>query len=591
MNENETQNIVQYTTNVEETNQVNPDLLQNNLGNKNKGNAIGILVPIILIIAIIAAAVYYFGYYTSTEQFYKRLIGAGVEAIAISGDEEDYKTVKASVKFDMNFKSENEEIGSEVEDLINDLEVAIATQIDKEEEKIVFNIESEYDDEALLNLDLYSDVKNKSTYIYAKDFLDKYLEVELENEYYTELVDVFETEESNTANDKRVAKVFKTEFSKMIKSKYCSTEKESITINGEKVNATKRTIKMTYQQLVDELIEAFENLKEYEDVKDSHEFAEFVEDTKDELQEIIDGYEDTIIQVNIYTTGLLQKVVKVEVVILDEDEESVTLAFTQIEDKKYNIEMLSEEDILLNIVADMSKEEMIKLKIDIEELGELTLNIEYSGEYNTSIDEIDEDKSAKVEELTLEEQQTLMKNLEDSLIYSILQQLELVENNDTINSDTNINSASELKDNQIITYDDETLVTFGIPTGYTVSRISDNYQTLQKGNTGITIKSSYNDETEYYSLLKNGLNYYSEQSYYKNISLSEEMTMTLGNNTFYYAIEKITYVSGSYEKTYTTLYLWKKVSNNYILEIEIEEPSGLAQEELNQLLTIETANM
>ena len=612
MNENETQNTISFeqtnTISFEQTNSTNPEpaVVQGNMGGKKKGKGI-LVIPIILIIAIIAAAVYYFGYYTSTEQFYKRLLGYGLEAIAMSSDEEDYKSYKAGIKLDMNFESETEEIGSEVEELINELEVAMETQIDKESEQLVVKIESDYDNEELLNLDLYSNTKDEKTYIYAKEFLDKYLEVELEDEYYTEIAELFETKEGNIIQQKKAVKIFTQELSKMVKSEYCETENEKINVNGKEVKATRRTIQMTYQQFADEFITAFENVQKHVDVRDSHEFAKLVADAKIEMQDTIEGSEDVIIKVNIYTTGILSKVVKVEIVIIDE-EEPVTLAVTQIDNDKYAIEILLEDEVIINSNLDMSKTGIMKFAIDIEELGKLDLDIEYNEEYDINIDKVDKKKCSTLEELTQEEQLTLVQNLQKSPIYTFIQQFVdadtqidndiTIDNNTDINTDVNTDintntSVSKLNDNQILTYDDENLITFGIPVGYKINRISDNYQTIEKGNTDITITSSYDDEQGFYNDLEKSIAYYKEQTYYKDVALSEIKTMTIGNNTFNCATATRTSVSGSYEYKYTTLYIWKKVSDNYVIEIEIEEPSGMTKEELNQLLTltIEKYNM
>lgn len=615
-NENETQNTISFeqtnTISFEQTNSTNPEpaVVQGNMGGKKKGKGI-LVIPIILIIASIAAAVYYFGYYTSTEQFYKRLLGYGLEAIAMSSDEEDYKSYKAGIKLDMNFESETEEIGSEVEELINELEVAMETQIDKESEQLVVKIESDYDNEELLNLDLYSNTKDEKTYIYAKDFLDKYLEVELEDEYYAEIAELFETTETNVIQQKKAAKIFTQELSKMVKSEYCETENENINVNGREVKATRRTIQMTYQQFADEFMTAFENVQKHEDMRDSREFARLVADAKIEMQDAIEGSEDVIIKVNIYTTGILSKVVKVEIVIIDE-EEPVTLAVTQIDNDKYAIEILLEDEVIINSNLDMSKNGTMKFEIDIEEIGELILDIKYNEEYDVEIDKVDKNKCSTIEGLTQEEQLTLVQNLQKSPIYTLIQQFSDTDtqmgNDITIDTDintdistdinTDINTdidtnVSKLNDNQILTYDDETLITFGIPVGYKINRISDNYQTIEKGNTDITITSSYDDEQGFYNNLEKSIAYYKEQTYYKDVALSEIKTMTIGNNTFNCATATRTSVSGSYEYKYNTLYIWKKVSDNYVIEIEIEEPSGMTKEELNQLLTltIEKYNM
>ena len=76
------------------------------------------------------------------------------------------------------------------------------------------------------------------------------------------------------------------------------------------------------------------------------------------------------------------------------------MAVTQIDNDKYAIEILLEDEVIINSNLDMSKTGTMKFAIDIEELGKLDLDIEYNEEYDINIDKVDKKKSSTLEELT-----------------------------------------------------------------------------------------------------------------------------------------------------------------------------------------------
>ena len=64
---------------------------------------------------------------------------------------------------------------------------------------------------------------------------------------------------------KKSSNIIGKEFKGILKEEYCSSEKEEITINGKKVKATKNTISMTLDQVINELLTVCNNLRNNEE--------------------------------------------------------------------------------------------------------------------------------------------------------------------------------------------------------------------------------------------------------------------------------------------------------------------------------------
>jgi len=354
---------------------------------------------------------------------------------------------------------------------------------------------------------------------------------------------------------------------------------------------------MTFEEYIEGCITVFDNIKQNEEIlkeldKDQREeFINIFENGEKQLKEISSGSEDDVIQINVYTTGLKQTIVKVEIVIMDKDEKEYgTIAIIPINDEELTFELTVEETEALIGSIKTDDDKSIELELEIEKLGTFELVLEVNEEYNVEIDEVDKDKTISMDDLTEQEQKTILQNLQNSKLYELIEQFS---NNSSNIDDEYIqnNTTSSLKDNQILTYDGKTIVQFGIPTGYNIDRISDNYQTLSKDEVSINIKSDMIFGTDYYESLKELNDNLLQQNNYKNVTLNKE-NLTVNGINFDHATRSYTSDYGNgYEYTTSIDYIWTKVSDDYIFEFQIIGFEKMTQDEVEQLLTLAINNV
>lgn len=582
---------------------------------KGKKGLIALLIfVIILVVAIAGGLIYYFNFYMKPDQVYKRLVESSIDSYTSKVKKLDYTTSKTSFKLDADIDTENDDIEEDVLDLINKTDIKLNTQIDTETKKLIMNIESDYDDEDLLNIQMYSDIDSEKTYMQLTNLLGKYIEVEdMDDEYYSLMGEALEnqtmTKEQKLAFEKAM-KILKKELTATIKPEYCSSQKEDITINGKNVKATKNTIKMNEEQFMMEFTTVIKNLKNNEEFlncfEEKNEIKESLEDIEESLADAEINDKSTI-EISMYTQGLVAQVVKVSTIVKDEEnDETVTMNITKTEQNTYSVEVsTSENDEILNGTLNIEKkndeEGTIKFEFDIPDLGSVTLNMEYSQKFNENIGEVNVEDSVTTDELTESDQKTLMKNIQDSKLYELIKSLSgsssssLTGNTTKSNITTDINDEDEdndatTKDNEIITYDDKIKVTFNIPEGYESRYVSDNYRSLDKDDISIKVSSQYGDKDKYYASLENSKKYYEEESNYKNVKLSEMKTMEVNGKTFYYATFSYEYSGVGSTTKYETKYVWTEVSDTYVVDFEIRGSDDMSEEELNKLLTINVEN-
>lgn len=574
---------------------------------KGKKGLIALLIfIIILVIAVVTGLTYYFSFYMRPDQVYKRLVESTIDSYTTKIKDLDYTTSKTSLKLDVDIDTDIDELDEDVLDLINKTDIKVEAQTDNENKKIVVNLESDYDDEDLLNLQMYSDIDGEKTYIQLKDLLNKYIEVEdVDDEFYSLVGEALEnqkmTKEEKVSLEKAM-NILKKEVVATIKPEYCSSQKEDITINGKNISATKNTIKMNQEQFRNELTTVIKNLKDNEEFlncfEEKDEIAEGLEELVDDLEDL-DTDDKSTIEISIYTQGLVPQVVKVSGIVYDEEtDETITMSVTQTEKNTYSIEVsTSEDDEVLtgtfNIEKKSDEEGTLKFGFDIPEFGKVTLNMEYSQKFNEAIDEVDVKNSVKADDLTQSDQQTLMKNLQNSKLYELIENFSgnssksiLGSSTSSSSANTTTSSATETKDNEIISYDDKTKVTFKIPSGYTSRYVSENYRSLDKDDISIKIASQYGDKDKYYETLEDSKEYYEEEDRYENVKLSDMDSIEVEGKTFYYATFSYDYTGIGDTITYETKYVWSEISDKYVVYFEIRNPGDVTAEELNELLTI-----
>lgn len=569
---------------------------------KGKGKIIGLIIVILLVLAMILGLIYYFVVASKPDRVYKKLIESTIDFYTNFRTSADYKTSKTTLKLGANFDLETNELDKNVIDLVNKTKIGVDLQANNEEKEFIVNLEADYDKENLLDVQMYSNIEEEKTYMKLENWLDKYIEVEdVDNEFYTTFKDLLTNPKMTTsekASLRKAMKIMKKELTSMIKKEYCSAKKEDIMVNGKTVHATKNTIKMNQKQFKKEVETVLTNLRE------NQEFINCFEDG-DELEAILDSLinqvddmaeeEEATIEINIYTKGFMQKIQKVTVIFEDEYEEATTIAITKTEAKTYEIDFLDDKDksvatLELKIEEKNKNEGNISYELAVPDFGKVKLTLEYSQKFNEEIDEVNVRNSVKMEELTKEDQQTIMNNLQKSKLYELIMSYANANTSNLLDTDTknnkNDNRIVSTIGNEIISYDEKTKITFKVPEGYELEHMSDNFKTLRKDDISIDILTNYGDKDEYYKIIEEEKQYYEGEENYKNIDLSEIRTQEVNGITFYAAKLSYEYASMGYTTEYEKMYVWTEVSDEMVLNFEIDGLENFTQEDLKQLLAV-----
>lgn len=600
---------------------------EGSIENKGKKKMGLLFIAIVLIVAIIAGLIYYFTSYTRPDQMYKRLVGNSIDSYTAEMKNMNYKTSKTSFKLDADL--DTDKIDKNVTDLINKINIGMDVQTNNEDKKFVMNLKADYEQEDLLDIQMYSDVDKEKTYMQFKNFLDKYIEVEdLDDEFYTYFKEIFEKQKMTGDQKKSLQKasnILKKELTSAIKDEYCAAEKEELTVYGKKIATTKNTIKMNVKQLKEEVTTISKNLKDNKQFMDCFEDKDEVSDSLESLLDLMDEIEDddkTTIEIAVYTRGMMQKVEEFTVTIdSEESEETVTMAVTETEKNAYEFKMTEKNNTLCKgtiKVEEKNKEEgTIHLEIEVEDFGKLRLNIEYSQKINQDIDKVEVKDAVKSDELTNADQQELMTNLQKSKLYELIESFsgasnsnltgsstknqptpdlfdEEDENDDNSDSDprndsddSDDNAATSTKENEIMSYDGKEKITFKIPEGYQSAYASDNYKSFERGDGSIKVSTSYGNKDEYYKDLQEKKKYYEEESYYKNVKLSDINTMEVKGKTFYRATLSYQYADEENGAQNEMTYVWSEISDKSVVDFEIENPNAISSQELEEILAIE----
>lgn len=587
---------------------------------KGKKGLVAIIIAVIILLAIAAGAVYYFMVYTKPENVFKRVVGKSVQSYEASIEESDYKTIKTRIGLNAKITPNEENAQTkEVIEFINAIDVALDVQMDTEQKQLLAKIESKYENENLLNLDAYVDVENKETYMYLKDIFDKYIETEMDDESYETLKELFENTytKDQQANLKKAYEIIGTEFKKAIKTEYCSSEKQEITINNKTENATKNTISMTYNQLSDEFITIFTNLKDNKEFidcfEDSEEVKESLEDAIEKIQDEKDEeYDNVNVKVSIYTTGILQNIVKVDFVIQSE-EQTATIEINKKDKENYEFKILGgKEEITgnVNIQKQDDKNTKLKIEVNVPEFGKVEVNFDVTCELNGEIEKVDVSNSIASDEITQSDYNTILKNLEKTKLYDLINkysdglledETSEIENEIDDEDEDEYGTENEIededseelttKDNEIITYNEDQKIKFNIPSGYETVYKSDNYKSFSKDNISIKVTTQYAKLDEYIEDIDDTKAYYEEQEDYRDVTLSDLKTMDVDGKKFSYKTLEYKYDMGSRVYNYRNMYICYQISDKNLVVVEVRDMGEMDDSDLKQFLTMTVTDM
>ena len=198
---------------------------------KTKKSKLGLIILLIVLIVIIAGTLgYYFMFYTNPVNTYKRLLDDATKEAMVALKEANTEKAEIETKLKANIELKDETVDQKIIDLINKTDIISTIQFDKENKQMTVKLDANYDSKDLLDIELFNDSKNKKTYLYAKDLLDAYLEVPIDD--YSEIEDLYTATNMFMAKDEESAEKIKTilnnELIKVIKEEYCSKQSEGL---------------------------------------------------------------------------------------------------------------------------------------------------------------------------------------------------------------------------------------------------------------------------------------------------------------------------------------------------------------------------
>lgn len=595
---------------------------ENQTSKKSKKGLVAVIICLIILLAVAAGAAYYFLVYTKPETTFKKIIGEAVDSYESSIEESEFKTLETKIGANVQIKLEQADKNvQKIIDLINDLDVSVDVQMDKEEKQVVAKLGSTYKNKDLLNVDAYINSEEENSYVYFKDFFDKYIEVDMNDDStYESLNEAFSNMYTNNQkiNTKKAMSIIKKQLKNVVKSEYCNSSKETITVNGKSVKATKNTITMTGEQLKEEYITVINNLKDdkqfTECYENPNEIIEALEEMEDALEDgSISFNKNSKIEISVYTTGLTQEVVKTDITVKENSEE-IVVEVTKVDEENYEFKMSSKQENMnitgnINIKEESDDNCKIKIEMNIPNVGEITVNLESETKKNGKIDKVDEDKTISQDELTEEDYEQILEKFQKSQLYEVINEFSngaLTKNltslidedsdDDDDEYDTYLNDDDDDDDeeeedlttsnNEIITYRKDQKIKFNVASGYKSAYSSDTYKSFDKNEFTVKVTSESVDVDKYLEEVEDTAKYL-EESDYKDIKLSDTKTLEVDGRKYSY--RTLDYKYSSYN--YSNMYVCTKTSDKNIFVVEVKGSEKIDESDLKQFLKIDVTDM
>ena len=497
---------------------------------------------------------------TSPVKVYQTAVTSVIDDM-FNGLYQDYDKTNITVSLSANLNLTAGLIEQEIIDYINETTISFNTQFNEEKQQMVVKIDSDHDNESLIDLAMFLNAKDEKTYLYAKDYFDKYLEVEMDD--YTTFKKLFEELEMTSAqkaNAKKAKDILKKEISKLITNDDCHKKDGAF------------VFEITDRQWKNKLQTLFKNLKNNKVFLDCYEDSETVKAFLEAMSEEYEGNVPTtdvaeqkmIITMNkgMFSTGFDKLTIDVM---------GVKLLFEN-KDDKTTYEVSSNNMKILEGYFKNIKEkntEKTEISLNISELGSATLYVDTTVLKNAKIETVDASKTVKLEELSEDEMSEIMTKIEESPLYKFILMFKVEEDNDHDYDNDYDWGDEESECTGIIEYDGVS-VELDLPSnfrgaycisdfgGYYVGDISVNYS--------IWAYDSYND---YFEEIKEGFNHQEDNPEYQNRILSDVKTKIKDGRTYYYIDYTFDYVFYGTSKAYEK-YICTEIEKGYYLTIEIE---------------------
>ena len=574
----------------------------NSKENKKSKSVLFVLFALIIILVVLA------GYYVTKSSSARYLFDKKVDEIFSNENEiSDYETLKLNTEFEVSVNSKESE-AKEIADLLNDSKFAFNTEINKTTQEEIIGLKWKKANDELINAKMKVEVDSKNLYINLGEIFEKTIKLDI-SELVDDEFEIAQTETlslSQMVNAEKANKIFKKEIKEQLKDEYFSIEK--VTIDDEKL--TQNKLRMSEKEIYDVIKNVCNNLSENEEFLECYEDKEKVKDT---FKEIIDSFdeadidEDVYYEIDLYTKGIFKNIQRVDIV-LEEDEEKITIQFNEKEEDIYTYKILEEEEVVAEGEANIEiDDDNFALDISIKaDETEVKFNLSGNLVYDEEFSEFDTSSAVELEKMTQDDYSELALNFMSSKLYSIFTELssaseniiededEFVFEDDTEEEDeAKTTSKSNLGEDQLKTYDDD-IISFNVPTGYEPYSRNDSerYKLYSKEvndeEIDVDVSIDYNTLQEYLDEYKERAEYYQKQDDYSNVKVSDVEYVEVNGNVF---------------KKITISYDWSIFDDEIISEeeacfayeidkdnlyvVEVDGSNLISKDDLNTFLTIE----
>lgn len=574
---------------------------------KNK-KILFILIPIILIVLILIAGVVYLKINGTPKKIFKKTISSAFEIFETS--EEQYSTMKGTMNLTASIESDNEEIQA-ISTMLKEANIGLNMEVDTSNMVVNENINVTYSNKSLLNATAI--LQDEKGYVYLPDWLDKYLEIPQEYMGDSNLTET--SGKIATLDQKALMEAVEEEVIKTISQKEFTQNK-----NGKVKISTLSLSQQQFFALCKELLENLKQNEKFKSSLGDYK-EDIIEGINNIIIELEDTEydEDYSAVISIHTKGLLNKFTGFSIELKDGEDvvsgiiatiekqnyevtlyeqydgEKTELVKIKVEDKKENKNKgttkitvtAQEEDFVIVCNYETQKDqttfeastEIEGLKViasgnvvkngknykgnliltaEESELGKINLNCAYDFTYGVEVQKVDVGNAVIINELNEKDQETLVTNLQNSVLYNFIEQSGLLEGNIATGSDK-----------PEVTYDGYT-VKYTVPDNFEASTYnSEEMKTYRDDNYNIiTVSIDYDTVDDYTKDLEKEYNLTS--SLYKNQKISETKTYIVNGKE--YKLRTITYEDDY--GTYVDLYFAYKLDDEYCYVVEVETEGG-----------------
>ena len=577
---------------------------------KKKGLITG---GVILAIIVIAIVLVYFLVISNP----KFIFGKAIDKV-FAFDSENYDSMKMSTKIKASIEADDPTYQTELDE-IEKFTLKAGTQVDVEGNEEIVELGLEYDNESMIDAQLY--YNDGEMYTYLEGLFDKYIKIDLDKEQQEQFEDIFSYITLGNA-DKVLLVEFRNEFkSEMKEIGTYEKKKDTIEVNDEEEKVSKITYEFTDKEAYKIIENATRNIgknkKVLKNIEKSkrNDFEEAMNELADNVEDVATD-DDVTFKISLYTKGFLNnKLVAVDIEI--EDEDTLGLRIIKEDEGIYSYSVYEKADRqrseLIKGIVEIEKEESkneesgnTTITAELIDLGSAKIKVDYLVEYNQGIDKINTSNNVNINNLTDADFETIMTNLmerpligglikeqfEDSIFntsdldekQALQEQYENAKATGKTNAATLEEYLNEINANQTTTEENEIIddfsgfsVKYSVPSGFEMEDYSFDdikYYTLEKTFSEIGAKVGFDLRTEdaYIEGIKSKYDYENgeESLFSSNVKLGEIKTITVGDKVFKYQTLSYDSVYTDYTTTTRWVYVWYKLDDQSLFTVEFD---------------------